>query len=65
LVPDVDTPSLTLLMTSSRVSWPSGYTAPPMITDMGTTTIPSRLTSSEGMDAALSVTTVTLTQQSL
>src|SRR4051794_21546484 len=31
-----------------------------MITDMGTTTIPSCWTSSGGMDAALSVTTVTV-----
>src|SRR3954463_15884111 len=60
LVPEVDTPSPTRLMTSSRPSWPSGYTVPPMITDMGTTMIPSFCTRPGGIDAALSVTTVTV-----
>src|SRR5213082_1810312 len=60
LVPEVDTPSSTRAITSSRPSWPSGYTVPPMISDIGTTTIPSPSTRSAGMDAALSVTTVTV-----
>src|SRR3954451_8055330 len=60
LVPDVDTPSPTRAITSSRPNWPSGYTVPPMITDIGTTTIPSCWTNSRGIEAALSVRTVTV-----